>query len=82
MARQLKRTTQQVTEATTTVSKPVAGEQVYFTRDEAAAYLRSTPWFIAAAIRQGRLPKVPMGKKFILMRADLDTFAQSLRDVS
>jgi excisionase family DNA binding protein len=54
-------------------------ETQYFRIAEAAAYLRCSPRFIGDAIRQEKLPKLIMGKKFILLRQDLDTFALSLR---
>ena len=47
----------------------------YFTVSEAAELLRVRRWTIAAAIREKKLPYIRMGKKFVLLRSDLDTFA-------
>jgi excisionase family DNA binding protein len=46
---------------------------------EAAELLRARRWTIAAAIREKKLPYIRMGKKFVLMRADLDAFALANR---
>jgi excisionase family DNA binding protein len=55
------------------------GDGSYFRIHEAAAYLRCSSRFVGDAIRKKELPKLKMGKKFVLMKADLDTFAQSQR---
>jgi excisionase family DNA binding protein len=54
-------------------------DRQYFTIAEAAELLRARKWTIAAAIREKKLPYVRMGKKFVLMRADLDAFALANR---
>jgi excisionase family DNA binding protein len=51
----------------------------YYTVSEAAELLRARRWTIAAAIREKKLPYIRMGKKFVLMRADLDAFALANR---
>jgi excisionase family DNA binding protein len=51
----------------------------YFTVAEAADLLRARKWTIAAAIREKKLPYIRMGKKFVLMRDDLDAFALANR---
>jgi excisionase family DNA binding protein len=51
----------------------------YFSVAEAAELLRARKWTIAAAIREKKLPYIRMGKKFVLMRADLDEFALAKR---
>ena len=58
------------------------GGASYFRIHEAAAYLRCSTRFIGDSIRNEKLPKLKMGKKFVLMKMDLDAFAQSLRDAS
>ena len=54
-------------------------EQRYFRLSEAAAYLGSTPWFVSAAVRNGDLPYIPVGKRYVVDRADLDAFAAKQR---
>ena len=44
-----------------------------------ADLLRARKWTIAAAIREKKLPYIRMGKKFVLMRDDLDAFALANR---
>jgi excisionase family DNA binding protein len=51
----------------------------YYTVAEAADLLRARRWTIATAIREKRLPYIKLGKKFVLMRADLDAFALANR---
>jgi excisionase family DNA binding protein len=51
----------------------------YFTVAEAADLLRARKWTIAAAIREKKLPYIRMGKKYVLLRSDLDTFALANR---
>ena len=60
-------------------SRPPATDAQYFTVAEAAYLLRARKWTIAAAIREKKLPYIRMGKKFVLMRADLDAFALANR---
>ena len=50
-----------------------------FTISEAAELLRARRWTIAAAIREKKLPYIKLGKKFVLLRADLDAFALANR---
>ena len=57
----------------------VAPDTQYLTVAEAADLLRARKWTIAAAIREKKLPYIRMGKKFVLMRADLDAFALANR---
>lgn len=58
---------------------PLDGQR-YFRIAEAAVYLRCAPRFIGDAIREGQLPRLQMGKRFIIVREDLDKFALSLRE--
>jgi len=58
---------------------PLEGQR-YFRIAEAAIYLRCAPRFVGDAIRERRLPRLQMGKRFILLREDLDKFAVSLRE--
>lgn len=51
----------------------------YYAVSEAAELLRARRWTIAAAIREKKLPYIRMGKKFVLLRADLDAFALANR---
>jgi excisionase family DNA binding protein len=44
----------------------------YKTITEAAAYLRSTPWFVRAQITSGALPYSKVGKRFVVATSDLD----------
>jgi excisionase family DNA binding protein len=60
-------------------TKTVALAQTYFSVSEAAELLRARRWTIAAAIREKKLPYIRMGKKFVLLRADLDAFALANR---
>lgn len=57
----------------------IAPAPTYFTVAEAADLLRARRWTIAAAIREKKLPYIRMGKKFVLMRADLDAVALANR---
>lgn len=55
----------------------------YFSVSEAAELLRARKWTIAAAIREKKLPYIRMGKKYVLLRADLAAFALANRvDIS
>jgi excisionase family DNA binding protein len=54
----------------------------YLTISEAAAYLRTTEWFIAEKIRTGDLPKGKMGKKFVVSTKDLDELFEKMKDVA
>jgi excisionase family DNA binding protein len=58
---------------------PRPDESPYYTIAEAAAYLRTTKWNIGAAIRSQELPKIPLGHKYVLFKADLDAFAAKIR---
>jgi excisionase family DNA binding protein len=64
---------------TKSVATAPTSDSPYFTVSEAAVFLRARRWTIAAAIREHKLPYVRMGKKFVLMRADLDAFALANR---
>jgi excisionase family DNA binding protein len=54
-------------------------DQRYFRVKEAAEYLRCAPWAVAAAIREKKLPHLQMGKRYVLLREDLDAFAAANR---
>ena len=60
--------------------QPQAIDARYFSRDEAAIYLRTTPGTLAVWTSQGRVPAIrprgPKGhcRKILYDRADLDTF--------
>jgi excisionase family DNA binding protein len=58
-----------------TAAPAPTADSPYFTVSEAAVFLRARRWTIAAAIREKKLPYIRMGKKFALLRADLDAFA-------
>lgn len=58
---------------------PPTTDTQYFSVAEAADLLRARKWTIAAAIREKKLPYIRMGKKFVLLRADLDAFALANR---
>ncbi|MGA8410105.1 MAG: helix-turn-helix domain-containing protein [Candidatus Acidiferrales bacterium] len=58
---------------------PMPVDARYFTVSEAAEYLRVRRWTVAAAIREKTLPYVHLGKKYILLREDLDAFATANR---
>jgi excisionase family DNA binding protein len=62
-----------------TVAAPPTTDTRYFTVSEAAEYLRVRRWTVAAAIREKSLPYVHLGKKYILLREDLDAFATANR---
>jgi excisionase family DNA binding protein len=64
--------------AATTAVEPT-NQQRYFRVVEAAAYLRCAKWAVAAAIRTKKLPYIPVGKRYVLLREDLDAFAASQR---
>jgi excisionase family DNA binding protein len=64
---------------TKTVALLPTTEPQYFSVAEAADLLRARRWTIAAAIREKKLPYVRMGKKFVLLRSDLDKFALANR---
>jgi excisionase family DNA binding protein len=53
----------------------VSPDTPYLRIKEAAAYLRVADWAIGAAIREGKLPHLQIGKRYILLRDDLDKFA-------
>jgi excisionase family DNA binding protein len=67
-------TTNRRPEAQTKTAAPT-----YYTVTEAAELLRARKWTIAAAIREKKLPYIRMGKKFVLLRSDLDAFALANR---
>ena len=73
------KTTRRPEAQTKTVASLPTTETQYFSVSEAAELLRAHRWTIAAAIREKKLPYVRMGKKFVLMRADLDAFALANR---
>ena len=58
---------------------PSTPDAQYFTVSEAADLLRARRWTVAAAIREKKLPYIRMGKKFVLLRSDLATFALANR---
>jgi excisionase family DNA binding protein len=60
---------------TATTAVQPTNEQRYFRVVEAAEYLRCAPWAVAAAIRAKKLPYITLGKRFVLLRDDLDAFA-------
>ncbi len=41
---------------------------------EAAHYLSATPWFIRSKLWAGEIPFLRLGKRFLIDRADLDSF--------
>jgi excisionase family DNA binding protein len=63
--------------ATQNVTQPA--ERRYFRISEAAAYLGSTVWFVGAAIRNKKIPHIPLGKRFVIAKSDLDDFAAKMR---
>jgi excisionase family DNA binding protein len=54
---------------------PQPEERRYLRIAEAAQYLGATPWFIRSLIWAKAIPFIPMGKRFLLDRDDLDTYA-------
>jgi excisionase family DNA binding protein len=62
-----------------TVAPASTSDTQYFSVSEAAELLRARRWTIAAAIREKKLPYIKLGKKFVLLRADLDAFALANR---
>lgn len=46
---------------------------------EAAEYLSCAPWCVSAAIREKKLPYLQLGKRYVLLREDLDAFAAGQR---
>jgi excisionase family DNA binding protein len=46
---------------------------------EAAEYLGATPWFIRTLIWNKAIPVIPMGKRHLVDRDDLDNYAQSMK---
>jgi excisionase family DNA binding protein len=64
---------------TATAAPAPTNEQRYFRVVEAATYLRCAKWAVAAAIRAKKLPYIAVGKRYILLREDLDAFANSQR---
>jgi excisionase family DNA binding protein len=46
---------------------------------DAARYLSTSVWEIRKRIREGELPKIKIGKRFLLDRRDLDAHIDSLK---
>jgi excisionase family DNA binding protein len=46
---------------------------------DAARYLSTSVWEIRKRIREGELPKIKIGKRFLLDRRDLDAYIESLK---
>jgi excisionase family DNA binding protein len=46
---------------------------------DAAKYLSTSVWEIRKRIRDGDLPKIKLGKRFLLDRRDLDAFVESVK---
>ncbi len=59
-----------------TISAPDP-ERRYLRIADAAAYLGATPWFIRTLIWRKAIPVIPMGKRHVIDRLDLDIFVQS-----
>ena len=59
---------------------PVLLNGPYLTVEEAAAYLRTTPWAVAQAMRAGDLSYAKIGKRFVVSVADLNEYFDRLKD--
>jgi len=46
---------------------------------QAAEYIGTTPGFIKAKIREGKLWRVKAGKRYLIDRADLDALLENLK---
>jgi excisionase family DNA binding protein len=46
---------------------------------DAAKYLSTSVWEIRKRIREGDIPKIKLGKRFLLDRRDLDAFIESVK---
>lgn len=65
---------------TTRIVSP--GASPYMTVDEAAAYLKTTRWAIAQAIRVGDLQAKKVGKRFVTTIQFLDDWYSRQEDVA
>ena len=54
-------------------------ERRYLRIAEAAAYLGATVWFVRSLIWNKAIPVIPMGKRHLVDRDDLDCYAQSMK---
>ncbi len=48
---------------------------------QAAAYLGCTVWFLRGLLWSRRLPYIKLGRRFLVDRADLDTFVEYEKNV-
>jgi excisionase family DNA binding protein len=46
---------------------------------DAAKYLSTSVWELRQRIREGDIPKIKLGKRFLLDRRDLDAFIESAK---
>ena len=46
---------------------------------EAATYLGASPWFVELRIREREIPVVKLGRRYIIVKEDLDAFLDRQR---
>jgi excisionase family DNA binding protein len=59
--------------------KPQTEERRYLRIAEAAEYLGATPWFVRTLIWTKAIPFIPMGKRHVLDRQDLDAYIENAK---
>lgn len=59
------------------VSQPSVVPDVWFDVERAAQYLSCSRSHIERACRERKIPYVPVGKKYVLKRQDLDAYMDS-----
>ena len=67
-----------IEDGTNSLAPVLIASSPYKTIEEAASYIRVTPWTIAEAIRSGALNAKRAGKRFILTTQDLDEWYRNL----
>jgi excisionase family DNA binding protein len=62
----------------TTLPETTVSPRLYRLPD-AAKYLSTSVWELRQRIREGDIPKIKLGKRFLLDRRDLDAFIESAK---
>ena len=63
--------------STPSPSPPVLLEPIAYPIKAAAAIVGATEFFIGTAIRNGQLPAKKLGKKYVILRRELEKFVES-----
>jgi excisionase family DNA binding protein len=74
--------TAEKTEVGTTTPAVAQAASPYMTVDQAAAYLKTTHWAIAQAIRAGDLQAKKVGKRFVTTVRSVDDWYSRQRDAT